>query len=590
MSLFPRKARPFVSTPPVSLLARFALVAFAVASPVCAAGPVGADLPWSTYEAESMSGTGTVLGPSYDPFRVETESSHQKCVKLTGAGEYVEFTAAAPANALVLRFSLPDAPEGGGTTATVKLYLNGQFQRTLTLSSRNAWLYGTYPFSNRPADGKPRNFYDELRLKHLTIAAGDVIRLSKASADEPACIVDLVDLENVPAPLAAPANALSVLDFGAGGRGETDDTSALRACIVEAQRSGRIVWVPAGDYRLTGDILVPSSVTIQGAGMWHTTFVGDAALYGQADRRVRFKLVGRDCHLADFAIVGALNYRIDDEPNDGVVGEGCSNSSVERVWVEHTKAGVWVYNGTRLRIDSCRFRNLLADGVNLCVGTSESVIQNCSSRGTGDDCFAIWPAALDQGYVGQTPQPGNNVIRRCTGQLTFLANGASLYGGANNRIEDCLFTDISTGCGILISTTFLTADESRGIDNNFSGETVVRNSRLVRCGGYDHSWTWRGSLQICMDRRSISGLTLSGVEVVDSISDGVTVVAPGKAKGQGTLSAARLERVRVGQIGLGAAGRHGLWIRQDAAGGMTLLESAIDDIRNDSPDFQLVQE
>ena len=53
------------------------------------------------------------------------------------------------------------------------------------------------------------------------------------------------------------------------------------------------VWVPAGDFKLTGEILVPSSVTIQGAGMWHTNFVGDEALYVQAARRVRFTL--RDC-------------------------------------------------------------------------------------------------------------------------------------------------------------------------------------------------------------------------------------------------------------------------------------------------------
>ena len=193
---------------------------------------------------------------------------------------------------------------------------------------------------------------------------------------------------------------------------------------------------------------------------------------------------------------------------------GCAESSVSRIWLEHTKVGIWIYNGVNLVIDGCRFRNTLADGVNLCVGTSGTVIQNCTARGTGDDCFAIWPAASDQGFVGQGPPSGNNVIRRCTGQLTFLANGAAIYGGASNRIEDCRFTDIGTGCGILISTTFPTSDEKLKIDNNFSGTTLVTNCELVRCGGYDHSWAWRGSLQICMDRRSISGFTIS--EVTDS--------------------------------------------------------------------------
>ncbi|HYD82874.1 MAG TPA: glycosyl hydrolase family 28-related protein, partial [Opitutus sp.] len=465
---------------------------------------VGANVTWTTYEAEAMKGTGEILGPRYDPHRVETEASGQRCVRLGSSGEFVEFAAGADANAMVVRYSLRDATAGGGVESALSVFVNGRAVRTLTLTSHYSWLYGNYPFSNRPGDEKPRNFYDEIRLKDLNIAAGDVVRVEKIGPDAFPCIVDFVDLENVPPPLAAPADAFSVFDFGAVGDGQADDTAALRACIAAAERGGGVVWVPPGEYKLTGDVVLTAKVAIQGAGMWHTTFVGDDALYAQSDRRVRFKLSGREIRLADFAIVGKLNYRNDSEPNDGIVGAGCAESFIERVWVEHTKAGVWVYNGTDLRIEGCRFRNLIADGVNLCVGTSRSVIENCTARGTGDDCFAIWPAAPDQGFVGEGV-PGNNIIRRCTGQLTFLANGAAVYGGANNRVEDCLFTDISTGCGILISTTFPTTDEARRIDNNFTGTTVIRNCELRRCGGYDHGWAWRGSLQICLDRRSIAG-------------------------------------------------------------------------------------
>lgn len=569
-----------------SLLALLLVLAWATGLNALAAGR-GADLPWTTYEAESMRRTGVVLGPKYDPHLVETESSGQQCVKLEAAGDFVEFTAEADANALVLRYNLPDAAAGGGTHATLALLVNGKPVRTLALTSRFAWLYGNYPFFNEPEKGKPRNFYDELRVKELAIAKGDVVRLEKAAPHEPPCIVDLVDLEQVAPALVAPANALSVREFGAGGEGETDDTEALIACIAAARQQGKIVWVPAGDYKITGDIVVPSSVTIQGAGMWHTTFVGDEALYPRADRRVRFKLTGRGMRLADFAIVGRLNYRNDHEPNDGIVGAGCADASVSRIWIEHTKAGVWVYNGTNLRIEGCRFRNLLADGVNLCVGTSGSVVENCSARGTGDDCFAIWPAVSDQGYAGPDTTPGHNVIRRCTGQLTFLANGAAIYGGAGNRIEDCLFTDISTGCGILISTTFPTSDEARKIDHNFSGDTVVGDCALARCGGYDHGWAWRGSLQICLDRRSISGLTIRNVDIRDSFSDGVTIVAPGSRKGEGTLSSTRLENVRVANVGLGASGRPGLWIREDAIGDLSVGGSELGEIRNDSTHFTL---
>jgi hypothetical protein len=549
----------------------------------CGAAPrIGADLPWTTYEAEAMKTSGVVLGPKYDPYLVETESSGEECVKLAAAGQFVEFTAAAAANAVVVRYSLPDAQEGGGTRTHLDLLVNGTRVRELALTSRFAWLYGNYPFSNDPRQGKPRNFYDELRVKDLHIARHDVIRLQWQKADTAYCILDLVDLENVPAPLAAPANALSLLDYGADRSGAGDATAALRACVADAVRLGRPVWVPAGDFKLTGEILVPSSVTIQGAGMWHTNFVGDEALYVQAARRVRFKLKGQHIHLADFAVTGRLNYRNDNEPNDGIVGVGCADSSVSNVWLEHTKVGIWIYNGVNLVIQGCRFRDTIADGVNLCVGTSGTVIQDCDARGTGDDCFAIWPAASDQGFVGKEPKSGHNVIRHCTGQLPFLANGGAIYGGEGNRIEDCQFTDITAGCGILISTTFPTSDQALGIDNNFSGETVVQNCRLLRCGGYDHDWAWRGSLQVCLDHRSISGLTIRAVEIRDSFSDGISIITPPNRSGHPSLSGTTFERVTVSGSGMETSSRYGLRVGQYAVGGMTLRGSDVGDVRNDS--------
>ena len=334
-----------------------------------AAAAAGADIPWITHEAEAMRTTGVIVGPGYAPHTIETESSHQTFVSLTKAGDHLEFDAGCDAQALVVRYSLPDAPEGGGTRGVLRLWIAGKPAADVAVSSRDAWLYGTYPFSDDPRVGKPRNFYDEARVGGLRISPGDVVRLELISSAGP-CAIDLVDLEEVPAPREAPGAGLSVLQFGAAGDGSTDDTAALRAAVAVAHERRGTVWVPPGRYRITGDIEVPDHVTIQGAGMWHTTFVGDEALYARADRRVRFRLKGRDIHLADFAIVGALNYRDDQEPNDGIVGAGCAQSTVARIWIEHTKVGVWIYNGADLRIEGCRFRNMLADGVNLCVGTT----------------------------------------------------------------------------------------------------------------------------------------------------------------------------------------------------------------------------
>ena len=466
--------------------------------------------------AETARTNGTMLGPSYGLFSVEMESSSQRCIKLESPGNFVELTVQVPANALVIRYSLPDSPQGDGIDAGLDLYRNGKLLRTIPITSRYSWLYGAYPFSNDPAAGKPRNFYDECRVKDLDFAEGDVIRLQKRDDAAGYCIIDLVDFETAAPPLPQPANSLAFSDFGA-------DTEALRACIAEAARQGKSVWVPPGDYKLTGEIVLPPDMTLQGAGMWHTNFVGDADLYNQPDRRVKFVLKGGNNHLSDFAIIGKLTYRNDQEANDGIVGEQAENFTIARLWVEHTKSGMWFYGCANGVIEDCRLRNTRADGINICTHSHHLLVSNCTARNTGDDCFAIWPAAFDHAH-GKHTAPGANIIRNCTGELPYLANGGAIYGGADNRIETCRFTDIAAGCGILISTTFPTADPAYGIDYNFSGTTVIQDCELLRCGGYDHEWAWRAALQICLDHRDISGLHIGGVTIRDSLSDGFGIV------------------------------------------------------------------
>ena len=549
----------------------------------------GAVMPWTTYEAEDMTTTGVRLGPSSEPNRVETESSGRKCVKLTEAGQFVEFTAREAANAIVVRYSVPDTQDGVGTDSTLSLYQKGKRVHQLPVTSRYSWLYGRYPFTNNPQAGTPRNFYDEVRLKDLCVARGDVLRLQKDAGDAASYyIIDLVDMEYVPSPLSPPPNSIAITDArcGASGNGETDDTAALRKCILLAAQEAKTVWLPPGVFMIAGDIDLPSNVTIQGAGMWHTTLLGDAAQYTNAAKRVRLKGKGSNIHLSDFAIMGRLNYRNDSEPNDGLGESFGLDSTISRIWVEHTKTGMWVNNCSNLVVEGCRFRNTIADGVNFCVGMRSSIIENCTARGTGDDCFALWPAT----HAPQTSVPGLNVIRHCTAQLPFLANGAAIYGGESNRIEDCLFTDISPGCAILISTTFLTADREKRVDNNFSGTTVVRGCDLIRSGGYDHEWAWRAALQLCLDRRSISGLDLHDLNIQDSLSDGMSIVAPESRQRQTTLSNTRITAVNIPNYGIGAAHRHGLWIRNDARGSVIISRSTIVEQENDSADFTITRE
>jgi parallel beta-helix repeat protein len=306
-------------------------------------------------------------------------------------------------------------------------------------------------------------------------------------------------------------------------------------------------------------------------------------LYGDAHRRVRLNGGGSDIHLADFAILGRLDYRSDTELNDGITGFFGLNSTLSRLWVEHTKTGIWVDNSSNLVVDGCRFRDTIADGVNFCVGMRNSTIRNCTARGTGDDGFAIWPAT----HAPQAFRPGGNVISHCTAQFPFLANGAAIYGGEGNRIEACRFVDVAAGCGVLISTAFPTSDPAKQIDNNFSGTTVVCDCDLVRCGGYDPFWRWRGALQLCLDRHGISGLDLRDLNIQDSLADGLSIVASDSARGRERLTGTRLRRVAIAGAGTGVAGHHGLSVASDVSGSLGIADSQIAGEENSSSLFTI---
>ncbi|MGH7975030.1 MAG: glycosyl hydrolase family 28-related protein [Limisphaerales bacterium] len=571
----------------------------------------GAAVPWITYEAEDMTiNGGTIIGPPAQVASInatvsdtiQVEASGGKAVELTGTGQYVEFTAQAPANAIVVRYCVPDTASGGGTNYTISLYTNGIFAQKLLLTSKYSWRYGSYgngtpAFSDNPAQGTPRNFFDEVRLIGLTINAGDTVRIEKDADDTAAYdVIDLVDLENVAAPLTAPANSLDVTSapYNADTNGFIDSTTALQNCINTASGVGQTVWMPPGNYLITGSINLPSNTAIQGAGMWYTTLIGSPSLYNtSASRRVKLNGNGSNIKLSDFAIVGFLNYRYDTEPNDGLGGYYGTGSTISRIWVEHTKTGIWIENSSGLVISDCRLRDTEADGINLNTGMRGTIVTNCTARGTGDDCFAIWPEAGAQTYA-----IGLNVFTHCTGQLPFLANGGAIYGGVSNTIEDCAFTDIPYGCGIYIAGTF-----AIGSGNGFSGLTVAQRCDLTRCGGFDpNGWNWRAALTIAPGNgpyfQNVTNVNINHINITNSLCYAVEVLNNANS---GVVSNVTMNPVNIFNYGLQVAGVYGIWAGpwngNDVAGsinieGLTVNGNAITSmpvsgtaVVNQSPNF-----
>ena len=103
-------------------------------------------------------------------------------------------------------------------------------------------------------------------------------------------------------------------------------------------------------------------------------------------------------------------------------------------------------------------------------------------------------------HTGKPRQFYDELINIGKGDIVQIRRGNAQDDNAAyciiDSIRHCLFTDVTQGAGILISTTFPTENQSRGINNNFSGTTMVDFCVIENSGGSDHEWDWRGAKKV----------------------------------------------------------------------------------------------
>ena len=515
----------------------------------------GATLPYVEYEAETAATNGTLIGPSRavndtDVFAsIAGESSGRQAVKLAGTGQYVRFTTRSVANSVVVRFAIPDSQDGTGLQATLGLYVNGTRATSLGLTSKFAWAYGdpqtTDATTNNPGDGFARHFYDEARvLLLMDIPAGTTIALQEDASDTAAYyVVDLIDLEEVPAALPQPEGSLSVASYGVKGDGTTDDGQAIQNAINDAQGRGMNVWLPSGTYLDASTVLNLKSVTVYGAGMWRSTIEGASG---------RFVCGGTACGFSDLALLGETTLRDDGASIPGISGMFGTGSQIENVWIEHFTTGVWIgTNGNAptsgLLVHGARVRDTFADGINFCNGTSNSTIEQSSARNTGDDAFASWAYAA----AGDPPDT-NNVFRFDTVQLPWRANCFAIYGGTGNSIEDDVCADSITYPGVLVDQEFNS--------HPFSGTTTVARSTIVRSGGLMYGAEWGAMTVSGHDTGSaIAGVSISDVDIENPTYAGLFFTGPNDT----------IDGVTLANITIGGASTYGIEVASTASGSAT---------------------
>jgi Pectate lyase superfamily protein len=467
----------------------------------------GATLPYTEYEAEDGTTNGSAVGPDRTYLSVASEASGRRAVKLSDDGQYVQFKLTQPTNSIVVRYSVPDSSDGTGIDTKLALYAGDTKVKDLDLTSKYSWVYGAYPYNNDPGQGSGHHFFDESRALIGDFPAGTVLKLQKDADDTAASYtIDLIDTEQVAAAATIPDGFVSAADYGVTADDGSDDTNALNTAVSSAKSAGKGLFLPSGSYNINARINV-QGVTIRGAGPWYTVLHG---LNGKGG----FFATGGDVTISDLAVFGDVRYRDDAGFDTGIEGNFGTGSSLQNIWIEHTKVGMWVDSGTDgLDATGLRIRDTFADGVNVHANVANTVVEQSNVRNTGDDGLAMF---------SEGSPVTRSSFRSNTVQLPMLANTVGIYGGDSNSVTDNLLSDtVTASAGIAVSTRFNPVP--------FSGTTTVSGNTLNRTGGYEQNWqTDFGGIWVYADSADItSAIQISDNAVNDSTYQGILLSSSG---------------------------------------------------------------
>jgi alpha-1,3-glucanase-like protein len=534
----------------------------------------GAKVDFVEQEAENAATNGTVIGPDRSAYTLPAEASGRKAVKLA-PGQHVEFTLPAAANAVTFRYSIPDAPTGGGITAPLDVAVNGRHAKTATLTSQYSWLYNQYPFSNDPNAGllhpdwwitecscvpaattpapvittpfRPNHFYDEQRLRlDRTYPAGAKVRLTAPTGSAAAwTVIDLLDSQVVGLPHVE-FTAVNVLLLGADPTGRRDSADAFDRAIALAKRLHRKVYLPPGEFQVNRHIVV-DDVTITGAGSWYTTVKGhEVALPTPAPDGSVHTGVGfygkdaaaggsRNVHLSGFAIEGDVRERVDtDQVN--AIGGAMSDSTIRGLYLHHTKVGLW-FDGpmTNVRVTDNVIVDQVADGLNFHTGVTNSVVSNNFVRNTGDDGLAMW---------AEKTQNAGNTFDHNTVQSPVLANGIAIYGGTDTTVSANLVADpVREGSALHVGSRF-------GAEP-FTGYVRITDNTTVRAGTFELNWKiGLGALWLyALDKDITADVQVVGDRFLDNTYNAVMLVSDFPVKDKYSITNVHLKDVKVDGAG-----------------------------------------
>ena len=483
----------------------------------------GAKMPYTTHEAENASvENGATIQQSTDMESTAVEATNQTYVELPKKDAAVTFNVTEPANALNVRYTIPD-----GASGQLDVQVNGSSVGNLDLSSHSAWQYlkGDHEY-DQAIDGSSARFrFDETRLllKDIQLKSGDKISLVKKKDDNVPYGIDFIELEQAPAPVAQGENSISIVDKGASANDDSDDTAALLAAVEEAKASGKSVYIPEGRFNFDKQVNIEAdNLKISGAGVWHTQ------LHFTSDKRYGGGIVfghnSNGIELSNLYMDSNLTSRYNEDAQyKAISGTLGKDSKIHDIWVQHFEVGMWIgdYDQTGnmkytdgLVVENARIRNNLADGINFAQGTKNSTVKNSNIRGNGDDGLAIW-SSISDGTNAAAEE--NNKFLNNTIESGWRAAGIGIFGGKGHEISGNLIKDVFAGAGIRVNTVFA----GHNFDLNDSGIKIHDNT-ILRSGTTNDLYNLhRGAIDFQQVRGTIKNVDIYDNKLLNTLAEPV---------------------------------------------------------------------
>ena len=483
----------------------------------------GAKMPYTTHEAENATiENGATIQQSTDMESTAVEATNQTYVELPKKDAAVTFNVTEPANALNVRYTIPD-----GASGQLDVQVNGSSVGNLDLSSHSAWQYlkGDHEY-DQAIDGSSARFrFDETRLllKDIQLKSGDKISLVKKKDDNVPYGIDFIELEQAPAPVAQGENSISIVDKGASANDDSDDTAALLAAVEEAKASGKSVYIPEGRFNFDKQVNIEAdNLKISGAGVWHTQ------LHFTSDKRYGGGIVfghnSNGIELSNLYMDSNLTSRYNEDAQyKAISGTLGKDSKIHDIWVQHFEVGMWIgdYDQTGnmkytdgLVVENARIRNNLADGINFAQGTKNSTVKNSNIRGNGDDGLAIW-SSISDGTNAAAEE--NNKFLNNTIESGWRAAGIGIFGGKGHEISGNLIKDVFAGAGIRVNTVFA----GHNFDLNDSGIKIHDNT-ILRSGTTNDLYNLhRGAIDFQQVRGTIKNVDVYDNKLLNTLADPV---------------------------------------------------------------------